>query len=64
LKSNLKATLNAFIDAMVRRNVGTWPDAALEQKLRELQQPDSAGRLPEFCQVPIFWLRKHMGRVR
>jgi uncharacterized protein (TIGR02646 family) len=64
LKNNRRATLDGFLEAMKRKYPGTsWSDAALVRELEELIRPDAAGRLGEYCQVPIFWLKKRMGRL-
>jgi uncharacterized protein (TIGR02646 family) len=64
LKNNRKATLTAFLDAMARKHSGTtWSAAALEKELADLQQPNAGGMLLPYCQVPIYWLRKRMGRL-
>ena len=63
LRHNRKATLDAFVQAMRKKNPNlTWTDADMERELKELAQADSSGRLGEYCQVPIFWLKKRMGR--
>lgn len=64
LKNNRKAVLDALVNAMHRKYSGhPWPETALEQKLAELQQFSAEGRLQEYCQVPIYWLRKRLGRL-
>ena len=64
LKNNRKAVLDAFLQAMRRKHPGTtWPDTAMMRELEDLRQPDAMGRLAEYCQVPIYWLKKRMGRL-
>ncbi|WP_309894326.1 retron system putative HNH endonuclease [Archangium sp.] len=64
LKNNRRATLDAFLEVMAGKRPGaTWSEAVMEKKLAMLQQPDSGGMLSPYCQVPIYWLRKRMGRL-
>ncbi|WPB77117.1 retron system putative HNH endonuclease [Archangium violaceum] len=64
LKHNRRAILDGFLEAMRRKYPGTtWTEAAMARELEELMRLDASGRLGEYCQVPIFWLKKRMGRL-
>jgi uncharacterized protein (TIGR02646 family) len=64
LKNNRKAVLDAFREFLQRKHSGTtWSQEALERELKELQRPDKSGQLREYCQIPIYWLEKRMGRL-
>jgi uncharacterized protein (TIGR02646 family) len=63
LRNNRKAVLGAFLEAMERKHSGfTWPPGALEREMAVLQQPNPAGMLQPYCQVPLYWLKKRLGR--
>jgi uncharacterized protein (TIGR02646 family) len=63
LKNNRRAVLDSLRESMEREYPGaTWSKEAMERELAKLQQPDSHGRLSEYCQVAIYWLRKRIGR--
>jgi len=64
LKNNRKAVLDAFLQAMRRKYPpgATWTDTAMRRELEGLRQPDANSRLTEYCQVPVYWLMKRMGR--
>lgn len=64
LRNNRKAVLDAFRKFMQRKYSGTtWSDEALTRELTRLQQPDRNGRLQEYCQAPIYWLKKRLGQA-
>jgi uncharacterized protein (TIGR02646 family) len=64
LKNNRKVVLDAFLQAMRRKFPNlTWSDSSMERELMELQQANSEGQLRPYCQVPIYWLKKRLGRL-
>jgi hypothetical protein len=64
LKRNRMAFLDGFRKAMERKYPGlTWPEAAMMRELERLQQFDADGMLQPYCQVPIYWLKKRLGRL-
>jgi uncharacterized protein (TIGR02646 family) len=64
LKNNRRAILAAFLEAMARKHPSaTWSEAAMEKELAVLQHPNAGGMLSPYCQVPIYWLKKRMGRL-
>jgi uncharacterized protein (TIGR02646 family) len=64
LRNNRKAVLDAFREFMQRKYSGTtWPQEAMERALTELQEPHRSGMLQEYCQVPIYWLKKRLGQL-
>jgi len=63
LKNNRRAVLDALLTTMERKYPGRpWPGAAMERELAQLQQFDEQGMLRPYCQVPIYWLKKRLGR--
>jgi len=64
LKNNREAMLDAFLEFMERKHPGrTWPEASIQRELERLQQADAEGMLRPYCQVPIYWLKKRLGRM-
>jgi hypothetical protein len=64
LKRNRKAALDGLVGAIHSKySSSSWPEAALERKLAELQQFDAQGMLQEYCQVLVYWLKKRLGRL-
>jgi len=62
LTNNRKAVLDALVDAMHRKySDKPWPEAILKRKIEALQQFNAEGKLEEYCQVMIYWLRKRLG---
>jgi uncharacterized protein (TIGR02646 family) len=63
LTNNRKAVLDALVAAMRRKYSNKpWPEDALKREITALQQFNSEGKLEEYCQVKIYWLRKRLGR--
>lgn len=60
LKANRRCLLTGFLEAMGRRAV-RQPQVA--QWLREWSGEDTAGELPEYCEVVAYWLRKRLRRA-
>ncbi len=60
LKRNRKAVLDAFKDSLAGR--GTLTKAELERE-RDAWLARTDGRLKEYCQVVVYWLRKRIARA-
>ena len=60
LKRNRKAALDAFKDSLAGR--GTLTKAQLARE-RDVWLTRTDGRLKEYCQVVVYWLRKRIARA-
>jgi hypothetical protein len=61
LKSNRKATLDAFIQAIAKH--GPIPLTKWERWLQEWSGASTTGDLRPFCQVVVCWLTKKLARA-
>ena len=61
LKENRKATLDGFLKGLQKS--GELQRAELEKRLQKWDDVSQTGELPEYCQVVVYWLRKHLARL-
>ena len=61
LKENRKATLDGFLRGLPKS--GGLARAQLEKWLQEWNEVSHDSELRPFCQVVVYWLRKHLARL-
>jgi uncharacterized protein (TIGR02646 family) len=61
LRNNRKATLDAFLAALVK--VGEISSGRCASWLQDWDGQSGAGDLKPFCQVVVYWLRKRLARA-
>lgn len=61
LKRNRKAVLDQFKQSLTGR--GTLSKSALQRELDKWSDFGDGGRLPEYCQVVVYWIRKRLARA-
>ena len=61
LKRNRKAALDQFKQSLTGR--GTLSKAELQRDLDTWSNIGDGGRLPEYCQVVVYWIRKRLARA-